>query len=50
MGKGDEALAHLDAAMKAHPDDIDVITALGNVQRARKKYEEAAATCTAPST
>ena len=25
MGKGDEALAHLDAAMKAHPDDIDVI-------------------------
>ncbi|SFL74073.1 tetratricopeptide repeat protein [Methylobacterium pseudosasicola] len=46
MGKGDEALAHLDAAMKAHPDDIDVITALGNVQRARKKYEEAAATYT----
>ncbi|MEA1833291.1 tetratricopeptide repeat protein [Methylobacterium durans] len=44
MGKGDEALAHLDAAMKAHPDDIDVITALGNVQRSRKKYEDAAAT------
>ncbi len=46
MGKGDEALEHLDATMKAHPDDIDVITALGNVQRARKKYEEAAATYT----
>ena len=46
MGKGDEALAHLDAAMKAHPDDIDVITALGNVQRSRKKYLEAAETYT----
>jgi tetratricopeptide (TPR) repeat protein len=44
MGRGEEALAHLDAAMKAHPNDIDVITALGNVQRSRKKYEEAAAT------
>ncbi len=44
MGKGDEAIQHLDAAMKAHPDDIDIITALGNVQRSRKKYEEAAAT------
>jgi tetratricopeptide (TPR) repeat protein len=44
MGKGDEAIAHLDAAMKAHPDDIDVISALGNVQRSRKKYEEAAET------
>ncbi|WP_163317056.1 tetratricopeptide repeat protein, partial [Enterobacter hormaechei] len=44
MGKGEEALKHLDAAMKAHPDDIDVVTALGNVQRSRKKYEEAAET------
>ncbi|TXN12144.1 MULTISPECIES: tetratricopeptide repeat protein [Methylobacterium] len=43
-GKGDEALQYLDAAMKAHPDDIDIITALGNVQRSRKKYEEAAET------
>lgn len=42
MGKSDEALAQLNAAMKAHPDDIDVITALGNVQRARKQYAEAA--------
>ena len=24
--KGEEALKHLDAAMKAHPDDIDVVT------------------------
>ncbi|KQP51760.1 hypothetical protein ASG40_05820 [Methylobacterium sp. Leaf399] len=44
MGKGDEALAHLDAVMKAHPTDIDAVTALGNVQRSRKKYAEAAAT------
>ena len=28
--------------MKARPDDIEVIMALGNVQRSRKKYEEAA--------
>ena len=46
MGKGDEALAHLDAAMKAHPDDIEIITALGNVQRSRKKYVEATETYT----
>ncbi|HEX8417900.1 MAG TPA: tetratricopeptide repeat protein [Methylobacterium sp.] len=44
MGKGDEAIQHLDATMKAHPDNIDVVTALGNVQRSRKKYAEAAAT------
>lgn len=46
MGKSDEALAQLTAAEKAHPDDIDVITALGNVQRARKQYDEAAASYT----
>jgi tetratricopeptide (TPR) repeat protein len=46
MGKSDEAVAQLGAAMKAHPDDIDVITALGNVQRARKQYDEAAASYT----
>ncbi|MCJ2027773.1 tetratricopeptide repeat protein [Methylobacterium sp. J-067] len=46
MGKSDEAVAQLAAAMKAHPDDIDVITALGNVQRARKQYDEAAASYT----
>ena len=46
MGKSDEAVAQLDAALKAHPDDIDLITALGNVQRSRKQYAEAAATYT----
>ncbi|GJE15933.1 tetratricopeptide repeat protein [Methylobacterium marchantiae] len=44
LGKGEEAIQLLDAAMKEHPDSIDVVTALGNVQRSRKKYEEAAAT------
>lgn len=46
MGKSDEAVAQLAAAEKAHPDDIDVITALGNVQRARKQYDDAAASYT----
>jgi len=46
MGKSDEAVAQLSAAEKAHPDDIDVITALGNVQRARKQYDDAAASYT----
>ncbi|GJE26777.1 Beta-barrel assembly-enhancing protease [Methylobacterium organophilum] len=46
MGKGDEAIQHLDAALKTYPDNIDVISALGNVQRSRKQYKEAAATYT----
>ena len=44
MGKGEEAIQHLDAVLKARPDNIDVISALGNVQRSRKKYADAAAT------
>jgi len=44
MGKADEAISHLDAVMKAHPDNIDVISALGNVQRSRKKFAEAVTT------
>ncbi|CAO4191879.1 hypothetical protein LFADAHJC_LOCUS204 [Methylorubrum extorquens] len=46
MGKDEEALAHLETVMKSYPDDIDVITALGNVQRSRKKYAKAAETYT----
>ena len=46
LGRGDEALQHLDAVLKAHPDNIDVISALGNVQRARKKFTEATETYT----
>ncbi len=42
LGKGEEAVKHLDALMKERPDDIEVIMALGNVLRARKRYAEAA--------
>ena len=44
MGRGDEALEHLNGVLKANPDNIDVISALGNVQRSRKKFAEAAET------
>ncbi|GJD61516.1 Beta-barrel assembly-enhancing protease [Methylobacterium frigidaeris] len=46
MGKGEEAIAHLDQVAKTYPNDIDVISALGNVQRSRKKYAESAQTYT----
>jgi tetratricopeptide (TPR) repeat protein len=42
LGKGDEAVKHLETLMKERPDDIEVIMALGNVLRARKRYGEAA--------
>jgi tetratricopeptide (TPR) repeat protein len=42
LGKGEEAVKHLEVLMKERPDDIEVITALGNVLRARKRYAEAA--------
>jgi tetratricopeptide (TPR) repeat protein len=42
LNRGEEAAKHLEALMKARPDDIEVITALGNVLRARKRYAEAA--------
>ncbi len=42
MGKGEEAVKHLEALMEKWPDDVEVITALGNVLRSRKKYAEAA--------
>ena len=43
-GRGEEAIQRLDAVLKAHPDNTDVISALGNVQRSRKKYADAAET------
>jgi tetratricopeptide (TPR) repeat protein len=42
MGKGDEAISHLEDLAKRRPDDIEVITSLGNVLRSRKRYAEAA--------
>lgn len=44
MGQGDDAMAHLEKLMKERPDDVEVVMALGNVQRSRKKFAEAAET------
>ncbi len=46
MGRGDDAIAHLEKLMKDRPDDVEVVMALGNVQRSRKKFAEAADTYT----
>jgi tetratricopeptide (TPR) repeat protein len=42
LNRGPEAVAHLEALMKQHPDEIDVILALGNVLRSRKEFGHAA--------
>jgi tetratricopeptide (TPR) repeat protein len=42
MGKGEEAVKHLEALLQKRPDDTEVIMALGNVLRSRKRYAEAA--------
>jgi tetratricopeptide (TPR) repeat protein len=44
MGRGDEAISHLEKLMKERPEDVEVVMALGNVQRSRKKFAEAAET------
>lgn len=44
LGKTDEATKHLEGIIVARPDDIDAISALGNIYRSRKRFEEAAAT------
>jgi len=44
MGRGEEAMVYLDKLMKERPDDVEVVMALGNVQRSRKKFAEAAET------
>jgi tetratricopeptide (TPR) repeat protein len=44
MGKSEDAISYLGKLMKEHPDDVDAVMALGNVQRARKKFAEAAET------
>ncbi len=46
LGKSEEAIRHLDALAKEHPDNVELITSLGNIQRSRKKYVEAAETYT----
>jgi tetratricopeptide (TPR) repeat protein len=42
LNRGEEAVKHFETLMKQRPDDIDVITALGNVLRSRKRFAEAA--------
>jgi tetratricopeptide (TPR) repeat protein len=42
LGRGEEAVTHLEGLMKKHPDDVEVITALGNVLRSRKRFADAA--------
>ena len=37
-----EAEKQLDALIKQHPDDLEAITALGNIQRGHKKFAECA--------
>lgn len=44
LGKTEEAVKHLDALIAARPDDVEAISALGNIYRSRKRFEEAAAT------
>src|SRR4029077_7739881 len=46
IGRGDEAIRHLEQLIKQHPKDVDGLVALGNVYRSRKKYAEAADTYT----
>lgn len=42
LERADEAEKHLDALIKEHPDDLEAIMALGNVQRGHKKFAECA--------
>ncbi len=44
MGKSDDALKHLEALAKANPGDVEGLTALGNLQRARKQFAESGET------
>jgi tetratricopeptide (TPR) repeat protein len=44
LGKTEEAVKHLEGIIAARPDDIDATSALGNIYRSRKRFEEAAAT------
>ncbi|MGO4574037.1 tetratricopeptide repeat protein [Microvirga sp. 2TAF3] len=44
LGRSAEAESHLQTLMKAHPDDVEVVMALGNVQRSRKQFAAAAET------
>ena len=42
LDRPDEAQKHLEALIKQNPEDLEAIMALGNVQRAHKKFAECA--------
>jgi tetratricopeptide (TPR) repeat protein len=42
LGRKDEAVKHLEAAIKDDPDDLEALTALGGIYRARKDFARAA--------
>ena len=44
MGKSDDALKQLQALAMASPNDVEALSALGNLQRARKEFGPAAET------
>jgi tetratricopeptide (TPR) repeat protein len=44
LERSDEAQKHLDALIKQHPDDVEAIMALGNIQRGHKQFAECADT------
>ncbi|MGL5735760.1 MAG: tetratricopeptide repeat protein, partial [Beijerinckiaceae bacterium] len=44
LGQTDEAIRRLSATVERRPDDVDAISALANVYRVQKKYQEAVET------
>jgi tetratricopeptide (TPR) repeat protein len=44
LDRSEEAEQHLHALIKEHPDDLEAIVALGNVERGHKKFAECADT------
>jgi tetratricopeptide (TPR) repeat protein len=42
LGRSAEAESYLKTLMDKHPDEVEVVMALGNVQRSRKQFAEAA--------
>ncbi len=46
LGRPDEAVKFLTGIVAAHPQDVEALTTLGNIQREQKKYGEAIQTYT----
>ncbi|WP_244641912.1 tetratricopeptide repeat protein [Chelatococcus reniformis] len=42
LGRGDDAVAHLERIVKERPDDSDALTALGTIYRSRKEWQKSA--------